>query len=437
MRIAFIIAGAADMYCGSCLRDNLLANELHSLGEDITVVPTYTPVRVDGETLVGKRVFFGAIDVYLQEKFPGLRERGGLVGKLLGSQALLGWISRFALSTNPAELGRLTLSILRGKEGHQRRSLRELVEWLARDVRPDVVHLPNSLLLGFAREIKERLGVPVVCGLSGEDVFLDGLVEPYRSKALELMRERAGDVDRYTATTRYCAERMTEMIGLDAARVDVVLPGVNLEDYTEARGSHESKESRDGLVIGYFARIAPEKGLHLLANAYQRILSSGEFPGVRLRIAGYLGGKERRYAASVRRTLAAHKVVNSVELFGTVDRQEKLAFLRGLDVFSVPTVSPEPKGLFVLEALASGVPVVQPRHGAFPELLEHTGGGLLHEPGDPADLAAKLRELLGSRERRLELGESGREAVHARFSSSRMAEDTLAVYRKVVGNGVS
>lgn len=425
------------MYCGSCLRDNSLANELRALGEDITVIPAYTPVRVDEETLTGKRVFFGAVDVYLQEKFAGMRARKGLVGKILGSQTLLGWVSRFALSTNPAELGRLTISMLRGNEGHQRRSLTELVDWLASDVRPDVVHLPNSLLLGLAREIKERLGVAIVCGLSGEDVFLEDLVEPYRSTALELMRERATDVDRYAATTRYCAERMTEILGLEPSRVDVVLPGIHLKDYALPFDGAEKKKPRDGLAIGYFARIAPEKGLHLLADAYHRIWSSGEFPGVRLKIAGYLGGKDRRYAASVRRTLAARRVVNSVELLGTVDRQEKLAFLRDLDVLSVPTVSPEPKGLFVLEALASGVPVVQPRHGSFPEFLENTGGGLLHEPGDAADLAAKLGELLRNPERRLALGEAGREAVHAKFSSRRMAEDTLAIYRKVVGNGVS
>ena len=71
----------------------------------------------------------------------------------------------------------------------------------------------------------------------------------------------------------------------------------------------------------------------------------------------------------------------------------KVRFLHGIDVLSVPTTYREPKGLYVLEALANGVPVVQPRHGSFPELIEATGGGLLVNPDDPHDLARALRQL--------------------------------------------
>ncbi len=433
MRIAFIAAGAGGMYCGSCLRDNALASALLEMGEEVTLIPAYTPLRVDERTVSEDRVFFGAIDVYLHEKFAGLRGRRGLIGKVLGSQTLLRWISRFTLSTNPAELGRLTVSALRAEEGNQRRLLTELVDWLMLDVQPEIVHLSNSLFSGFAREIKRRLKVPVVCGFQGEALFLEGLPEPHRSGALGLIRDRSAGIDRYTASSAHEADQMASWIGLDRAKVDVVLPGISLADYAEPPAERPPERA---LTLGYFARIAPEKGLHVLCDAFHLLCEAGEFPDLRLKAAGYLGGKDFRYAAAVRRLLARRRIGGRVEILGTMDRAEKLAFLRGIDVFSVPTAFPEPKGIFLLEAMASGVPVVEPREGSFPELIGAAGGGLLYEPDSAEDLAAKLGELLRNPELRRELGARGREAVHARFSSRRMAEDTLAVYRKAAGNAV-
>ncbi|HVR75071.1 MAG TPA: glycosyltransferase family 4 protein [Planctomycetota bacterium] len=431
MKTAFIAAGAAGMYCGTCLKDNALASALRVLGEDVTLVPTYTPLRVDEESASGERVFFGGIDVYLQEKFPLLRARRGILSRLLGSQVLLRMLSRAALSTSPANLGRLTISMLRGEDGNQRRSLLELTEWLSRDVRPDIVHLSNSLLVGFAREIRKALQVPVVCSLGGEDLFLEGLPDRHRLEALQLIRERGADIKRFIATSAYCAGRMASLIGLDRARIDVVLPGISLSEYGPPLPRPEGRP----LTIGYLARISPEKGLHILADAFRLIVERGELPDVRLRVAGYLGGKDIRYAAAVRSALTRGKAGHRVEILGTLERSEKLEFLRSIDLLAVPTVYAETKGIFVLEALASGVPVVEPAHGSFPELIDATGGGVLHEPGSAEDLARKLVDLLLDPARREDLGRKGREAVLERFSSARMAEETLLVYRKVIAKG--
>jgi glycosyltransferase involved in cell wall biosynthesis len=113
----------------------------------------------------------------------------------------------------------------------------------------------------------------------------------------------------------------------------------------------------------------------------------------------------------------------------TPDHASKVGFLQALDVFSVPAIFREPKGLYVLEALANGVPVVQPRHGSFPELLEATGGGILFNPGDPHDLARALCYLRDNPAQRLEMGRHGQEVVQQRFHARAMAENTLAVYR--------
>jgi len=103
-------------------------------------------------------------------------------------------------------------------------------------------------------------------------------------------------------------------------------------------------------------------------------------------------------------------------------------------VLSVPTTYHEPKGLFVLEALAAGVPVVQPAHGAFPEMLESLGGGRLVPPGDADGLAAQLADLLLNPVARTELGSTGRAAVLANRSQKVMAQQAIDVVQKYVGN---
>jgi len=428
MRIAFIAAGAGGMYCGSCLRDNTLVREVNTLGHDMTLLPVYTPLRVDEESAGGTRVFLGAVDIYLQEKFASMRRRPGFLGRLLGSQTVLRWLSRFSLDSSPEEMGRLTISMLDGEDGNQRRSIEELTCWLAQHPRPEVVHLTNALLCGLAVPLRRALGVPIVCGLQGEDLFLDGLPADFRGEALRRIRERTADVERFVAASRYYAERSAALFGIDPGRIDAVVSGIRTGDFTVLPPLPEDGRRP---TIGYLARIAPEKGLHVLVDAFERLAVA--FPDLRLRVGGYLGGRNIAYAAAVRRRLAASGLSDRVEILGTLDRSQKLAFLRTLDVLSVPTVYAEPKGIFIMEALASGVPVVQPRHGVFPELVEGTGGGLLHDPQDAADLASKLAILIENPDLRRSLAEKGRAAVLDRFSARRMADDTIEVYRKVLG----
>jgi glycosyltransferase involved in cell wall biosynthesis len=433
VKIAYLAAGAAGMYCGGCLRDNALALELRALGQSIVLLPAYTPLRVDGESASEERVFLGAVDVYLQQKFARFRGRRGILGAVLGSQTILRWLSRFSFSTQSRDLGPLTVSMLRAEEGNQARSLAELIQWLRDDFKPDLVHLTNLLFCGFAPEMKRALGVPVICGLQGEDLFLDGLPEPFRREALDLICGRGAAVDRFIAVSSYYAGKAAQTFGIDPARIDVVPGGTRLEDYLALP---EKASPSGALSIGYFARIAPEKGLHLLAAAFERLSAPGRFPGLRLKAAGYLGRDHFAYAAGVRRALATWGLSRQAEILGTLDGQAKLEFFRGIDVLSVPTVHPEPRGLFVLEALASGVPVVGPRHGVFPELLEATESGLLHEPEDPGDLASKLARVLEDGELRRRLGEKGRRTVREEFSSRGLAERTLAAYRKCVGTDI-
>jgi glycosyltransferase involved in cell wall biosynthesis len=429
MKIAFLAAGAGGMYCGSCLRDNALALAMRPLGHEMTLVPVYTPLRLDETSAAQRQVLFGAVDVYLQEKFPSLRTRRGVLGRLLGSQLVLRWLSRLSLGMQPEPLGRLTVSVLRGEHGNQKRSLQELVTWLKRHVRPDVIHLTNALLVGFAEPLSRELGVPVICGLQGEDLFLGEIPEALRAEAVQLVAASSRHVDRFLATSSYYAERARAFFGLDASAVRVVRSGIRLDDFPEE--SDPDPQDRP-VTIGYLARLAPEKGLHILIDAFRMLAE--RYPDLRLKVGGYLSRQNLSYVASLRRLLTSAGLSSRVEILGTLDRSRKLALLRSIDVFSVPTVYPEPKGIFVLEALASGVPVVLPRHGAFPELVEATRGGLLHEPEAAEDLAGRLASLLEDDEQRRLLGEGGRSAVRSEFSAERMARETLEQYQEVLGS---
>lgn len=427
MRIAYIAAGAADMYCGSCLHDNTLAARLQAMGHDAVLIPTYTPLRTDTPGVSLDRVFFGALNVYLQQKTAAFRHTPGAFDWLLDRPGLIRRAAKLGASTDPTELGDLTYSILQGEEGFQAKELTKLVEWLRDDFRPDVVHLTNSMFAGFARDLKRELGVPVVCSLQGEDLFLDQIREPWRQRVRDLLCERARDVDAFQVNSAWYAGYMAGYLGgIDRDRMLVVPLGLDLTGH----GAASVREPDAPLTIGYLARICPEKGLHLLAEAFH--LLAAQRPGARLRVAGYLGARDQEYLRDIEARIAAWGLTGSYEHVGEVDREEKIRFLQSLDVLSVPTVYRDPKGLFVLEALANGVPVVQPRHGAFPELIEATGGGLLVEPESAEDLARGIESLLRDDALRRELGERGRAAVHERFDDRTEAEATLRGYEAVL-----
>lgn len=422
MRITYLTAGAAGMYCGTCMQDNTLAAAMRTRGCDVLLVPLYTPIRTDETDVSIDRIFYGGINVYLQQKSALFRHTPWILDRLLDRPALLRWASGRAVSNQPAGHGPLTVSMLQGEHGRQRKELRKLVRWLAAEARPEAVILSNSLLAGVAREIRRRLSVPVFCRFSSEDFFIDTLGEPYRSTCRRLLSERLAEMDGLIAPSFYCADFMAEYAGVARERIQVVPPGLNLH----AGQPSAARPPRD-FTVGYFTRIAPEKGLRLLVEAFRLLREAN--PGIqcRLHVAGYLSPADREYFDEVRRRIDDWALSDVFHYAGETDLTGKIRFLEGLDVFSVPTTYAEPKGIYVLEALAAGVPVVQPRHGVFPELIEQTGGGVLFEPGDAGSLAEALGRLLRDETQRWRMGEAGRQAVHEGFHADKMAQAMLDV----------
>jgi glycosyltransferase involved in cell wall biosynthesis len=427
MRIAYIAAGAAGMYCGSCLHDNTLAAALLELGEEVVLIPTYTPIRTDEADVSSRRVFFGGINVYLQQKWALFRRTPWWLDRLFDHPALLGALSKRSASIDATRLGDMTVSMLRGESGNQRKEIEKLAHWLNSDFRPDVVHLSNALQLGMARLLTRPGGPRIVCQLSGEDIFLGKLGQPYDDQARAALRERAADVDAFVALNRYYADYMTDYLALDPGKVFVIGHGLQIEGH----GARSEREADRPPVIGYLARICHDKGLHLLVEGCERLAGRTDVPSFELRAAGYLGPADRPYLERLESRIAAGPLAGRFAYLGELDRAEKIAFLQSLDVMSVPTVYRESKGLSVLEAMANAVPVVVPDHGSFSELIADTGGGLLFHPHDAADLAAKLADLLRDPDRAASLGRAGRQAILDRYHARQMAQATLDLYRRL------
>jgi glycosyltransferase involved in cell wall biosynthesis len=426
MRILQITAGAAGMYCGSCLRDNALAAELMREGHDVTLIPLYTPTLTDEANVSFNRVFFGGISVYLEQHSSLFRHTPWLIDKLWDSTFALKAASRSSIPTNPEMLGGMTVSMLRGEDGHQRKEVAKLVRWLRTQPRPDVVVLPNSMLIGLAGPIRRALGAPICCTLQGEDLFLEGLPEPYRSESLKLIRDQVNTVNLFLPISEYYEGFMADYLRIPHDRLEVVRLGINMEGYERSQSRDESKP----FTIGYFARIAPEKGLHVLAEAYRELRT--RVPGLRCRleVAGYLGPEHKPYLEGIERQLAEWGLSGEFRYHGAVDRAGKIAFLQSIDVLSAPGHYADPKGIYALEAMACGVPFVQPNHGAFPELKQRTHGGLLVTPGDPLSVASGLATLAGNRGLVETLGRNAYQGVRKHYTARHMAESAMAAYAR-------
>jgi glycosyltransferase involved in cell wall biosynthesis len=427
-RVVYLTAGAATRYCGSCLHDNGLAKALSAAGDDVLLVPTYTPLRTDEENVSLNRVFFGGVNVYLQQQSALFRHTPWFLDRLLDSPRFLNWISKRSAGMEVAKLGPLTVSTLAGEEGRQRKELKKLVRWLKQEARPEVIHLSNALLLGMAPAMRRELRVPIVCGLAGEDLFLEQLTEPYYSQARDLLRKQAREIDAFVAYNHYFANFMADYLNVDRNRIEVIRHGLQLEGH----GARQVRPSQSPFTIGFFSRIAPEKGLHLLVEAFALLCADRSLPELRLKAAGYKSSGDEPYFETVMQRVRELGLGNRFEFAGELDRKSKIKFLQSLDVMSAPTVYRESKGISVLESMANGVPVVAPRHGSFTEILEHTGGGLLCEPENPADLAAKLRELVINPALADQLGRQGREAIFQHYSAAQMAAQHRALYRRLL-----
>ena len=411
------------MYCGSCLRDNAMATELMKRGHDVLLLPVYTPTLTDEPNVSNDHVVLGGISAYLEQYVPLFRKTPRWLDRLWDSKTALNLATRRSISTNPKMLGEMTVSVLKGEGGFQRKEIDKFIDWVKDEAPPDVVSLPYTLLLGLAQPIKQALNAPILCTLQGEDLFLDNLQEPYHSQSLDLIRDHLPYVDLFLSVSDYYADFMPGYLGIPREKIRVVPIGINPEGF-ELRNA-----DRGGpFTVGFFGRIAPEKGLHVLAEAYCIARQSGALPEARLEAAGYIAPDSKPYLEAIQKRLHDAGLGNEFHYRGVLERAEKIAFLRGLDMMSMPATYDEPKGVSLLEAMACGVPLVQPRRGSFTEIIERTGGGLLVQPDDPQSLANGILQIAHDRDLATDLSANGFRGVREHYTAAHMADKVLEAF---------
>ncbi len=414
-------------YCENCRRDGDLLAALARQGHDVLTVPMYLPAAAGDSLVQGSApLFFGGIKVYLQQKAALFRRIPKWFERILDSPRLLRLASRFSTMTSAGDLAETTLTMLRGEEGLQSREIDRLARYLSTIEPPDVVCLSNALLAGLAGPIKKSLRAPVVCLLQDEDGWIDAMAEPHRTAAWDLIAQKTKDIDLFAAVSGHYAGVMRELLGVPERRVRVVYPGIAAERYGPAGSPPEAP------TIGYMAPASPEWGLDKLIDAFLTLKREPELGRLRLRVAA-TAGTDGAFLKKARARIAAARLARDVDFLPGTGYAERPSFPRTLSVFSVPTVRAEAFGTYVLEAMACGVPVVQPRMGAFPEILAATGGGVLFEPGEAGSLASSLRKLLLDPEARARIGRKGRAGVLERFTAADMARTMAEVCREAAG----
>lgn len=332
MKILSLTAGAASMYCGSCLRDNALAAELIRQGHDVTLLPFYTPTLTDEENVSRQeQIFFGGISVYLEQHMPWFRGHR-LLDRFLDAPNVIKAFTSGSIAVDPKELGAMTVSTLKGVNGHQRKEIDKLIEFVSAEPAPDIVNVPYTLLICLAAPLKRALNRPVVVTLQGEDLFLEALPEPYKAEALALVRAQISDVDMFIAVSDYYARFMQDYLHIPESKLRVAPLGVSVADL-----SVTTRRREPPFTIGYFARIAPEKGLHNLADAYRILRTQKGLPESRLVAAGYLPPEHKPYLERIATDLQEAGLGDEFVYRGTVDRARKVQFFHEIDVLSVPS----------------------------------------------------------------------------------------------------
>jgi glycosyltransferase involved in cell wall biosynthesis len=428
MKVVHIIPGSGGtFYCQNCLRDNELIKNLRAMGNDVIMVPIYLPHNVDGTGIMGDTpVFYGAINVYLKEKMPFYRRVPLWIERLLDAESLLQLVARKAGSTRATGLEEMTLSMLDGEQGRQSSELEHLITYLKEEVKPDIVHLSNALLLGLAKRLKNDLNARVVCSLQDENEWIDPMSQAYQKQTWNKMAERAVDVDAFIAASHYYADRSIQQLKLPSAKVHVVYGGIEPEQYESAL------LDLDPPVIGYLCRMSEYFGLGIIADAFAILKQETAFKNAKLHLMGGYTGDDKPFIKKVMGNLKSKKVSEDVTLFEKFGIENRIQFLKSLSVLSVPVPGGEAFGAYMIEALAAGVPIVQPNAGGYPEFVDNTGGGIIYEPNDPEHLAKALAELLSDKDKLKNLAHHGREKVMSQYTMTSMAEKIIEIYKVIM-----
>jgi glycosyltransferase involved in cell wall biosynthesis len=426
MNIVQIIPGSGgSFYCGNCLRDSKYVVALREQGHEVTIIPMYLPIFADEHDLKEIPVFYGAVSIYLKQLYPIFRKAPLWVDQLLNSKPLLKMAASMAGSTNAKGLEEMTVSMLLGEDGKQQEELERLVDWMSEHCKPYIVHISNALLLGLAHRIKEKLNVPIVCSLQDEDVWVDAMKPVFRDRIWNLMSEKAKDIDLFIAVSDYFSKVMQQRMKLPGEKVRNLYLGVDPADYLFIPTNDKGRN------IGYISRMCHENGFDILVDAFIQLRKISGFEDVKLIATGGSTGVDAKYIKEIRKKLTIEKLDTQVEFIEDFLESGRKAFFSKVSVVSVPVRNGEAFGMYLLESMASGVPVVQPALGAFPEIVNLSGGGIVYQLNTPETLCDALAGLLSDPEKLSSLSENARKGVEIQFNIQDHANEMINVYRSL------
>lgn len=426
MKIVHISPGSGGtFYCENCLKDTALVLALRRLGHDCLVTPMYLPFFLDGSEIAeDSPVFFGGVNTYLQQHLPVFRKTPRWLDQMFDARWVLKLAASREGSTQAEGLGAMTFSVLQAEAGNQAKELERMIRWLREQEQPDVIHISMVLLAGLAKPLKEALGVPVVCSLHDEDVWIDKLDGDYAQQCWDQIRRCLSYCDALVTVSHYYRDLMSQRLSLSNPP-QVVPVGIEHTGY-------ELAEFANPPVMGYLSKLCPSLGLGIFVDAFILLKHRPGLEPLRLAAMGGLTGSDRDYVAGLRRKLAAFGFEQDAVFHEKLDREARIQMLKSLRVLSVPMPGGEAFGTFMVEAWAAGVPVVQPDAGGFRELVQQSGGGRIYDNTTPEGLAAALEPLLRDADLARSLGEAGRSVAQQEFSVDTMAERMVNIYESVV-----
>ena len=389
MKILHIIPGSGgSFYCGNCMRDSKYVPALKALGHDVVKLPMYLPLFANVKEESDTPVFYGAVSIYLKQLYPIFRRAPMWVDKLLNARPLLNLAAKYSGSTDARGLEEMTISMLMGEEGQQSEELGRMVDWIAEHYKPDVIHLSNALLLGLAPTLKRRLNSVLICSLQDEDVWVDVMEPRFRDHVWGLMQKAVSYVDGFVAVSDYYAQRMKESMKIPAEKLTSIHIGVDPTDYFPHPILNKKR------TIGYVSRMCHDNGLDILVDAFIGLKQREGFEDVTLWITGGSTAVDKKYLDEIKKSLKKNNLSEQVNFHEDFSAEGLKNFYENVSVLSVPVRNGEAFGIYLLESMASGVPVIQPALGAFPEIANISGGGVIYEPNEPAALTQALADTL-------------------------------------------
>jgi glycosyltransferase involved in cell wall biosynthesis len=429
MKIVYLITGSGgSFYCGNCYRDMIYLRAIRKVpGVKASAIPLYLPPDVSNtESGLDKNVFFGAISMYLREKVPFLRNMPVILDKIFDSAPMLRMASKRAGTTRTEGLEDMTLNMIRGENAFPEKELQRLIDYLNRDGKPDIIHLSNALIIGLARRLKKKMNVKIVCSLLNEDDWIDEMAEPFQSNAWKLISKEAGNVDIFLTPSLYYKELFISKTGISPKNFRVIPLGLDPGELTQVVNKSNWPS------VGYFCRINSQNGFDKLVDAFIELKSADRLPGLTLHVTGGFTGDDKPFIAEQIKKIKTAGLKSFVRLYPEFHGNSKEEFFSNIDLMSVPVRKHDGYGLYILEANAAGVPVVQPATGAFPEIVERTGGGITYSPDSISALSDALVKLFNERDLLTRLGVEGKENVLKELSLEKMSESLSEVYSSIV-----